>query len=124
MNWAAWLIAALAGVETIGPRPMIDHVTHHLAITRLWRAGRWAKPRASCSLQKAGEAAQAAMQELTAEAPHGGTMGAPRLPRYLHGNLNKGEVREGGAKAIRASDLGHAGSAGSGGRSGDSWWVE
>ncbi|HEX9858230.1 MAG TPA: double-strand break repair protein AddB, partial [Paracoccaceae bacterium] len=92
--WADWLALALAGVEAVGIRPLADHFAHHLALTEALARGPAGAGTGELWLRKPGEAALAAMQEIQAEAPHGGDLSPGDYTDLFEAILNKGEVRE------------------------------
>ncbi|MDT8857579.1 double-strand break repair protein AddB [Paracoccaceae bacterium Fryx2] len=94
LPWAEWLAGALAGLETIGPRPLSDHVAQHLALTETLARGPDGATSGGLWLEKPGEAALAAMAELQREAPHGGTLTPADYRALFEAILAKGEVRE------------------------------
>jgi ATP-dependent helicase/nuclease subunit B len=72
--WAAWLGSALDGLAEIGTRPLAEHLAHHLQLAQTLAAGPNAEGTGELWLEEAGEAAQATVAALMAEAGHGGTI--------------------------------------------------
>lgn len=93
-DWASFLAQALDGLDSIATRPLSDHVRQHRALAEtlargpvaVGTGGLWDKP--------AGIAALALMDNLAAEAPHGGSFSAPAYRDLFGALVNKGEVRE------------------------------
>ena len=92
--WAEFVGATLFGLETVPVRALSEHVTLHLTVAE--RLARGLDPAGSGALwdKEAGAAAQAMMQELSAEAPHGGDFSALAYRDLFEALIAKGEVRE------------------------------
>jgi double-strand break repair protein AddB len=91
-GWALAITEALAGIEDATPRPLADHITRHRAVAEALARGAgtttgylWDKD--------AGEAALALMDELAAEAAHGGILTVADYRDLFEALINKGEVR-------------------------------
>ena len=94
MAWADWIVQTLADVETVSNRPLLDHVTQHIALTEALARGPGGASSGELWLKAAGEAALAAMREIQAEADHGGDLTPFDYRDLFEAILNKGEVRE------------------------------
>ncbi len=95
VQWATWLGAALEGVAEAGPRPLTEHVVHHLAVVEaLARGPGIASGAGTLWAEAAGEAARAAMDGLVAEAGHGGVLTAADYADLFDAILAQGEVRD------------------------------
>lgn len=92
--WAEWLGTLLDPLKQVATLPLQDHVALHLSTAEALAAGPDQPGSGALWNEAAGEAARAAMADLTAEAPHGGPF-RPRDYRDLVGAiLSRGEVRE------------------------------
>ncbi|SEM50539.1 double-strand break repair protein AddB [Gemmobacter aquatilis] len=92
--WVEWIIATLAGLDTLGPRPLADHLRHHLAVTEALARGPWGEGSGELWLKPAGIAALGAVTDLAAEAEAGGTLAVQDYRNLFEAILNKGEVRD------------------------------
>ena len=93
-DWAQFLAETLDGLQDIAVRPLADHVAQHRALAESLARGTVASGCGELWDKPAGIAALALMNDLAAEAPHGGQFTAP-VYRDLFGSLvNKGEVRD------------------------------
>lgn len=92
--WADWIIATLDGLEQLGPAPLPDLLARHLAVTEALARGPWGEGSGGLWLEKAGEAALAAMTGLAAEAEAGGTFRLADYRNLIDAILNRGEVRD------------------------------
>ncbi|WP_333829548.1 double-strand break repair protein AddB [Pararhodobacter sp.] len=72
LAWAAWLGGAL--VAAAAERPLEDWLTAHLRLSETLAGGAGAEGSGELWLAEAGQAARAAMDELCANAEHGGTL--------------------------------------------------
>jgi len=90
--WASWLAGLLAGIETIGARPLPVHVAHHIDLAERLSSGPGGTSGALW-LKEAGIEALKQVNALRAEAEFGGVMG-PRDYQSLFLNIITGEVRE------------------------------
>ena len=93
-RWAAWLGAALDGLEALGDRTLGAHVADHMALTEMLAAGPDASGSGQLWDEAAGMKALGAMQALAAEAGHGGTMGTADYRALLRSVLGAEDVRE------------------------------
>lgn len=91
-DWAAALITALEGVEDATPLPLADHIARHRARAEALSRGSgigtgelWEKD--------AGAVALALMEDMAAEAAHGGTLTVADYRDLFDALVNKGEVR-------------------------------
>lgn len=91
--WAGELARALEGVDEVTTRPLAEHVAHHRALTEAFARGTgdsagtlWQEP--------AGEAALALIEELIAEASHGGALSPADYTNLFDALLTRGEVRD------------------------------
>jgi inactivated superfamily I helicase/RecB family exonuclease len=91
--WALRLIAALDGLDTVGTRPLADHVAHHRAVVEALAAGTGNTP-GTLWLEPAGEAALALMTDLAREAPHGGAFAPAEYRALFEAVIAAGEVRD------------------------------
>lgn len=93
--WASWLAATLVGLPSTDAMPLTDHVARHRKLAEVLALG----PAQSASTSElwekaAGEKALSTMQELEAEAEHGGRMTPADYRHLFEALLNRGEVRE------------------------------
>ncbi|RKF13391.1 double-strand break repair protein AddB [Roseovarius spongiae] len=93
-DWGAWLAAHLCGQEDGGAeRPLTARVAAHLATAGAIAGGCRAEPPGALWSREDGRAAREAMEELHAEAGHGGDMRAADYAALVHAILSRGEVR-------------------------------
>ncbi|MGL6208675.1 MAG: PD-(D/E)XK nuclease family protein, partial [Paracoccaceae bacterium] len=92
-DWAAALTSVLEGLADIGARPLAAHVAHHRQLTEDLAQGTGADT-GTLWQGAAGKAALALMDDLAAEAAHGGTFTPPEYRALFDALLNAGEVRE------------------------------
>jgi ATP-dependent helicase/nuclease subunit B len=93
--WANWLATTLAGLPSTGVLPLNDHVARHRALAEALALGPAPNDGSSELWEKeAGKSALAMLQELEAEAEHGGTMTSADYRHLFEALLNRGEVRE------------------------------
>ena len=93
-DWASFLAQALAGLDTVGTRPLVNHVTQHRSLAEMLARGTEASGSGALWDKEAGLEALSLMTELAAEAPYGGTFSAPAYRDLFNALVNKGEVRE------------------------------
>ncbi|MFN3292368.1 MAG: double-strand break repair protein AddB [Gemmobacter sp.] len=91
--WAGWLADRIAGLDSVAERPLADHLTHHRALAEALCAGP-VPGSGELWLQAPGEAAQAALAALEAEAAHGGTLAPHDYAALFDAVLAGQEVRE------------------------------
>jgi double-strand break repair protein AddB len=93
-DWAAFLAGALNGLDTVGNRPLADHVAQHRRLAEILARG--TAPVGSGGLwdKEAGSEALALMDNLTAESPHGGRFTAAAYRDLFDALVNEGVVRE------------------------------
>ncbi len=95
LPWAEWLAKTLDGVGLAKTMPLADHVARHRKLAEALALG---PPKAATSSklweEAAGESARAAMEDLEAEAEHGGIMTASDYRHLFEALLSRGEVRE------------------------------
>ncbi len=92
--WAHWIGDLLDSFIGVGTAPLPAHVAHHLDLARRLCAGQpgagsgalWEKP--------AGRRAKSVMDELSREAPYGGTLGPGDYATMVRGLLDRAEVRD------------------------------
>ena len=93
--WANWLARTLAGLPSADALPLADHVARHRKLAEALALGPSPTAQTSELWEKAaGEKALAMLQELEAEAAHGGTMTSADYRHLFEALLNRGEVRE------------------------------
>jgi len=92
-KWAEPLVAALAGVDAAGSRPLVDHVADHLRVTEAFATGTGTDP-GGLWREPAGEAARALMDGLAREAPHGGSFTPSEYRALFEALVAAGEVRD------------------------------
>ena len=93
-DWARWLGEVFAGVEETGTRSLTDHVTAHLALAEALASGPGGADSGELWLKEAGEAAQAKVAELVAEAEQGGDLTPADYGDLFDAILSTGEVRD------------------------------
>ena len=91
--WAQRLAAALEGLDTVGTRPLAEHVGHHLAVVQALARG-ICDTTGTLWLEPAGEAALALMTDLAREAPHGGSYAPAEYRALFDAVIAAGEVRD------------------------------
>ncbi len=91
-DWAAALIAALEGVEDPTPLPLADHIARHRARAEALSRGAGAGT-GELWEKDAGVEALKLMDNLTAEAEHGGTLTVADYRDLFDALVNQGEVR-------------------------------
>ncbi|MDR5652681.1 double-strand break repair protein AddB [Ruixingdingia sedimenti] len=92
-DWGVWLEQCLSGIDSIGERPLADHLAHHLSLAGTLAQGPGEGGTGRLWQDTAGEAAQAAVAALVAEADHGGPMGPADYDALFAALLHE-EVRE------------------------------
>jgi len=93
--WAKWLATTLDGLPTTGTMPLADHIARHRKLAEALALGPATTAQTSGLWEKAaGEKALATVQELEAEAEHGGSMTPADYRHLFEALLNRGEVRE------------------------------
>lgn len=93
LAWATWLATALAGLQSAGSAPLLDHVTRHVALTEHLSRGPGGSGDGDLWLAEAGGEALAAARELLAEAPYGGILSASDYADLLTAVLMRRDVR-------------------------------
>ena len=91
--WATWLTQTLEGAHDTVDRTLSDWVARHLSLAHALVAGAGQDGSTALWQKDAGEAAHAVMQELEAQAAHGGTLSAREYGALVSGQLAAGEVR-------------------------------
>ena len=94
LAWAAWVAETFTQHHDPGARQLADWVTAHLALAKRIAAGPDGTTAGELWKRKAGEKAQALMQELADEAPAGGEMSARDYADLVGALLSTGEVRD------------------------------
>ena len=92
--WADWLAGWLDGLDRIGTRPLGEHVETHVALAERLAQGPQGDGAGALWDEAAGEKARAALDELRAEAIHGGEMSPADYANLFHAVLNRHEVRD------------------------------
>lgn len=92
--WAEWLAAALDGIKDTGLLSLTARVSQHLTLAETLARGPSGASTGELWLEKAGEEALAATQELQREAPHGGKLTAADYTALFSAILNRRDVRE------------------------------
>ncbi len=92
-GWAAWLGDVFDGVAGAAALPLEAHVRRLVTLAQALSAGPGGDGSGALWDEAAGRAAQAAMDELTREAPHGGEMTPAEFAALLSSVLAAGEVR-------------------------------
>ncbi len=93
-DWVRWLCTCFIGRNRPGDRPLAERVTEHLLLAERIARGYRGEGSGTLWEQEAGEEARAAMDELRAEAPHGGPISAPDYAHLVHALLRQREVRD------------------------------
>lgn len=91
--WGEWLTDALHGLDSVGTRPLSDHVAHHRQAIERLASGTGDGP-GTLWLEPAGEAALAMMTDLAAEAAHGGDLAPAEYRALFEAVIAAGEVRD------------------------------
>jgi RecB family exonuclease len=94
MPWALAIGQAISGLETVGTRPLLDHVRHHRAVAEALARGTDPEGSGGLWLKEAGIEALKQIETLEAEAPHGGSFSAAEYDDLFGALFAKGEVRE------------------------------
>lgn len=93
-GWAGWLARSFAGRNLSGSRTLSDWVTDLRQTAEVIAAGSQSEGTGELWDKKAGIAARDVIDELQAEAPHGGDMTARDFADLLGAVLSQGEVRD------------------------------
>ena len=94
VEWATWLGASLNGLQSQIRRPLADIVSQHRALAETLARGNSDSGPGQLWEKEAGVAARALMDDLAAEAPHGGSFSPHEYRDLLTALLNRGEVRD------------------------------
>ena len=94
LPWAQFLAATLQNLDEIPRRPLTDHVDQHRNLSEALARGLSASGSGDLWDKAAGIEALALMENLAAEAPHGGTFSTAEYRDLFEALVNKGEVRE------------------------------
>lgn len=92
--WATWVANNICGHEDVGQSSLKDHLEQHLAIAFSLAAGPEHDGTGGLWNGPAGAEARRLIEELTREAPYGGSTGAVDYAILFHGVLKRGEVRD------------------------------
>lgn len=92
-DWGAWLAGCLDGLETVGTRPLSDHLAHHRRVAETLAAGPMPGS-GELWLAAPGEAAAQAFTALEAESSHGGALAPHDYAALFDAVLAGQEVRE------------------------------
>lgn len=92
--WAEWLGALLATPASAPTRALTDHVQAHVTLAEALAAGPAAEGTGKLWQEAAGEVARKAVNELLAEAAHGGVMSPSDYAELFRAILNRHEVHE------------------------------
>ena len=93
-DWAAWVGHIIDRLAQTGIRPLVEHVSHTLAVTAELAAGPGAEASGGLWDKPAGREAKRITDELLREAPHGGALSPPDYRELFTAVLNRGEVRD------------------------------
>lgn len=93
-DWVAALAETLHLPEDEGPLPLASHVARHRALTEALARGTAKSGTGLLWAREAGLAALRLMEDLAAEAPHGGSMTATEYRDLLTALLSRTELRE------------------------------
>ncbi|MBE0453416.1 MAG: double-strand break repair protein AddB [Roseovarius sp.] len=93
-DWVRWLCSCFTGRDRPGDRPLAERVTEHLRLANHIARGCRGEGSGTLWEREAGEEAQAAMDELVAEAAHGGPISAMDYAHLFHSLLRNREVRD------------------------------
>jgi double-strand break repair protein AddB len=93
-RWAEWLCTCFTGREAPGDRPLTARVTEHRLLAEHIARGCAAEGTGTLWDETAGQEARAAIEELAAEAPHGGTLPATDYAQLIQALLAACEVRD------------------------------
>lgn len=92
--WADWLARLLEGLEAADDSPLTDHVARHIALAEALAAGPDGAPAGTLWEEAAGEEARRLVDELCAEASHGGLLSPADYAALFTGLMQAREVRE------------------------------
>ncbi|MDB5658565.1 MAG: RecB family exonuclease-like protein [Cypionkella sp.] len=94
LPWAHFVATSFEDLDQVARRPLTEHVAHHRALSEALARG--LDPSGSGDLwnKAAGIEALALVDNLSAEAPYGGTFSAAEYRDLFESLVNKGEVRE------------------------------
>ena len=92
--WVTWLCGLIDGLPDITERPLSDHLNHHIQLAERLAGGPGAQGSGELWLEAAGKEALRWVQELRAEADHGGTLGPGDYQSLFKAVLQRGEVRD------------------------------
>ncbi|MBC7133089.1 MAG: double-strand break repair protein AddB [Roseovarius sp.] len=93
-DWVRWLCTCFTGRDQPGDRPLAERVTEHLLLAEHIARGCRGEGSGTLWEHEAGEEARAAMDELRAEAAHGGPIDASDYAHLFHSLLRLREVRD------------------------------
>lgn len=92
--WVDWLAGVIGAAEMPGTAPLADHVAHHIALAERIANGTGGVNGGELWQKAAGAAARQVVDELVAEAAHGGPMTAADHDALFNGILQGEVVRE------------------------------
>lgn len=93
-DWVRWLCTCFTGRNQPGDRPLSQRVEEHLLLAEHIARGCRGEGSGTLWEREAGEEARAAMDELVAEAPHGGPISGMDYAHLFHSLLRLREVRD------------------------------
>lgn len=91
--WATWVSACLTDQHAPGAAPLIAQVERHLTLAERIADGSTPTGQSELWKENAGRKAQDVTDDLTAQAPHGGEIGAQDYAALFHAILARTEVR-------------------------------
>lgn len=92
--WGEWLARCILGLEDIGPRPLVDHITHHRSLAEALCAGHLGGAASRLWEKEEGIAALMAVETLQSEAMHGGALAPHDYSALFDAILSGQQVRE------------------------------
>ena len=93
-DWADWVGTLLTGQDQTQDRPLADWVADHIALAQALAAGPTGPSTGALWDKKAGQAAQAVMENLATHAPHGGKMSAADYADLTRALLAGEDIRD------------------------------
>lgn len=92
-GWGDWLAGCIEGLDSVGTRPLADHLAHHRALAERLAAGP-VPGSGELWLENPGEVAAAAFAALEAEAEHGGDLAPHDYSALFDAVIAGQEVRD------------------------------
>ncbi|WP_151718953.1 double-strand break repair protein AddB [Gemmobacter serpentinus] len=92
--WAEWIITATDGLETLLPRPLPDHLAHHVTLAETLARGPWGDGSGGLWDKAAGQEAARVIADLRQEAGAAGVLAVHDYRNLFDSVLQTGEIRE------------------------------